>query len=82
MVAAGLFTLTGGGAAAQTNVVVHGNVFGGGNAADVSGSTTVLMQGNALVKNSVYGGGAMAETGANTTVTIEGGEQLVDGLVG
>ena len=73
MVAAGLFTLTGGGAAAQTNVVVHGNVFGGGNAADVSGSTTVLMQGNALVKNSVYGGGAMAETGANTTVTIEGG---------
>lgn len=73
MMVAGLLALAGGGAAAQTNVVVHGNVFGGGNAAEVQGSTTVLMQGNALVKNSVYGGGAMAETGTNTTVTIEGG---------
>ena len=79
---AGLFVMgwmTLGGVQAQsTHVVVNGNVFGGGNAAAVSGNTSVLMQGNATVGNSVYGGGALASTGTyansnTTTVTIEGG---------
>ncbi|MBQ8703260.1 MAG: chitobiase/beta-hexosaminidase C-terminal domain-containing protein [Bacteroidales bacterium] len=72
----GLTTL--GSAVAQSHVVVSGNVFGGGNAAAVSGSTSVLMQDHALVENSVYGGGALANTGTyassnTTTVTIAGG---------
>ena len=64
-------------AAAQSHVVVGGNVFGGGNAADVSGNSTVLMQDNATVETDVYGGGALADVGTNnsnaTTVNIEGG---------
>ncbi len=66
-----------GSANAQTHVVVHGSVFGGGNEATVSGNTEVLMQQNATVKTDVYGGGAFASTGTNgsntTVVTIEGG---------
>ena len=66
---------------ASAQVVVEGNVFGGGNAADVSGNTTVLMQGtNPTVNTAVYGGGAKADVGTNasntTTVTIEGGHVL------
>ena len=72
----GLMALTTSGASAQ--VVVNGNVFGGGNAATVSGNTTVLMQGNATVNDCVYGGGAKAAVGTQdgldaTIVTIEGG---------
>lgn len=62
---------------ASAQVVVNGNVFGGGNAANVSGNSTVLMQDNATVETDVYGGGALANVGTNnsnaTTVTIEGG---------
>lgn len=70
------FVLGASGASAQ--VVVNGNVFGGGNAADVSGNSTVLMQGSATVETDVYGGGALANVGTlnnsnTTTVTIEGG---------
>ena len=68
---------------ASAQVVVNGNVFGGGNAADVSGNSTVLMQDHASVVNDVYGGGALANVGTSgsnaTTVTIEGG--TVDGNV-
>ena len=58
----GLMALTTPGASAQ--VVVNGNVFGGGNAATVSGNTTVLMDGtNATVRQDLYGGGAQAAVG-------------------
>ena len=73
----GLMALSTPGATAQ--VVVHGNVFGGGNAATVSGNTSVLMQGTtATVGHCVYGGGALAAVGTasgdqTTTVSIEGG---------
>ena len=66
-------------ALAQSGVVVHGNVFGGGNAAEVTGNTTVLMQGTTpTVETDVYGGGALAAVGTGdgthtTTVTILGG---------
>ena len=66
-----------GASGASAQVVVNGSVFGGGNAADVSGNSTVLMQDHASVVNDVYGGGALANVGTNgsnaTTVTIEGG---------
>ena len=72
-------TLGAGSAMAQSGVVVHGNVFGGGNEAAVSGNTTVLMQGtNPVVMTDVYGGGAKATVGTlsgttTTTVTVLGG---------
>ena len=66
-----------GASSASAQVVVNGNVFGGGNAADVSGNSTVLMQGSATVETDVYGGGALANVGSSnsdaTTVTIESG---------
>ncbi len=75
MILGGLLVFGTFGASAQ--VVVNGNVFGGGNAANVSGNSTVLMQDNATVETDVYGGGALANVGTNnsnaTTVTIEGG---------
>ena len=75
MILGGLLVFGTFGASAQ--VVVNGNVFGGGNAADVTGNSTVLMQDNATVETDVYGGGALANVGTNnsnaTTVTIEGG---------
>ncbi len=75
MIMGGLLVFGTFGASAQ--VVVNGNVFGGGNAADVTGNSTVLMQDNATVETDVYGGGALADVGTNnsnaTTVTIEGG---------
>ena len=75
MILGGLLVFGTFGASAQ--VVVNGNVFGGGNAANVTGNSTVLMQDNSTVETDVYGGGALADVGTNnsdtTTVTIEGG---------
>lgn len=72
-----LLAMLGLGGNAQAQIVVHGSVFGGGNAADVSGNSTVLMQGSATVETDVYGGGALANVGSSnsdaTTVTIESG---------
>ena len=56
---------------ASAQVVVGGNVFGGGNAADVTGSATVQMeQVDATVEHDVYGGGALANVGGNTVLHI------------
>ena len=75
MILGGLLVFGTFGASAQ--VIVNGNVFGGGNAADVTGNSTVLMQDHATVETDVYGGGALADVGTDnsnaTTVTIEGG---------
>ena len=54
--------LTGGSATA--GVVVKGNVYGGGNLADVGGSVTVNMSAGTVEKD-VYGGGALANTNVN-----------------
>lgn len=45
----------------QGNTTVLGDVFGGGNRGDVSGSVTVNIK-NGTVQNDVYGGGALANT--------------------
>ena len=68
--------------AAKTNVTVGGNIFGGGNNANVSGNSAVLInqanaqvglrdENNKLVKNtgSVYGGGALANVGTSSSNT-------------
>jgi hypothetical protein len=52
--------------------VVLGNVFGGGNAARVTGSTSILLKQRAKVFGNVYGGGNMGEVGGNTNVTVDG----------
>ena len=49
--------------------IVHGNVFGGGNAARVLGDTGVGISGGE-VKNNVYGGGNQAEVTGKTYVVI------------
>ena len=75
MVVGGFFAF--GVSEASAQVRVEGSVFGGGNAANVTGNSTVLMQDNATVVTDVYGGGALANVGTNnsnaTTVTITGG---------
>ena len=56
---------------ASAQVVVGGNVFGGGNAANVTGNATVQMeQVDATVEHDVYGGGALANVGGNTVLHI------------
>lgn len=61
------------GAQAQTShVTIGGSVFGGGNLAAVSGSTTVLLdQENAVVTGDVYGGGALANVGTSNSDTTK-----------
>ena len=52
---------SGTGGTASTGPTVRGNVFGGGNLAEVQGSVTVNVKGGTVV-NDVYGGGALAST--------------------
>lgn len=54
----------------EPKVTVGGSVFGGGNLAPVTGSTTVTVnQGGATVGNDVYGGGALADVGTFGTTS-------------
>ena len=62
MVVAAMTLLTGSTATAQVHV--KGNVFGGGNLAEVGGSVTVNIKAG-TVDNDVYGGGALANTNTN-----------------
>ena len=48
-------------AAESTGPTIRGNVYGGGNLAEVQGSVTVNVKGGTVV-NDVYGGGALAST--------------------
>ena len=82
---ASLMLITGMAAAQETpHVTVGGSVFGGGNLANVVGSSTVLVdQANATIGEDVYGGGAKAHVNssdgenatanATTTVTLTQG---------
>ena len=64
MVVAAMTLLTGSTATAQVHV--KGNVYGGGNLADVGGSVTVNIKAGTVDKD-VYGGGALANTNTNNT---------------
>ena len=50
--------------------LVLGNVFGGGNAASVSGDTRVNIMYNTYIKGNVYGGGNAAPVSGNTKVVV------------
>ena len=64
------------GAFAQTRITIGGNVYGGGNSADVDGNTTVTVQGGDLKK--VFGGARMANVGGRSFVNIYGEESTSD----
>lgn len=55
---------------ANKKASVLGNVFGGGNAAGITGSTDVNVISNSTVKGNVFGGGNEAPVSANTHVWI------------
>ncbi len=52
--------------------IVSGEVYGGGNAAAVVGSTEVLIKNRAKVIGNIYGGGNMGAVSGNTKVIING----------
>ena len=52
-------------------VVRAGDIFGGGNAAAVEGSTNVVITGGNVLRN-VYGGGNQADVTGQTNVVIGG----------
>ena len=52
-------------------VVIGGNVYGGGNEGDVGGSASVELKGG-TIKGDVYGGARMADVGGYTAVNING----------
>ena len=61
--------------AATAQVTVGGSVFGGGNMANVTGSTTVLIdQNGAVVTEDVYGGGALAKVNTTDGTTLTDGK--------
>ena len=60
-------------------IVIGGNVYGGGNEGEVSGSTTVTMKA-AEVRGSVFGGARMADVGGRAFVHIDG-ENTVGGEI-
>ena len=56
------------------HALISGNVYGGGNAAKLTGNTNVLIQkANSVVSGNVYGGGNLAPVSGSTTVTVTGG---------
>ena len=56
--------------AVQAQISIGGNIYGGGNAGDTGGSTTVTVHAGDL--NSVFGGARMANVGGSTFVNIDG----------
>ena len=67
------------------NLGILGDVFGGGNAADIVGSTTVniatVSGKSAYIIGSVFGGGNAADVLGNTNVTMSGG-YVFNGIFG
>ena len=48
------------------------DVFGGGNKANVTGSTSINLK-NGTVSNNIYGGGSQADVSGNTSISLENG---------
>ena len=63
-----LFVLAG--AQTHAQIMIGGNVYGGGNAGDTGGSTTVTMLAGDV--NAVFGGARMANVGGSALVHIDG----------
>ena len=60
-------------------ITIGGNVYGGGNAGDTGGSTTVTVRAGDLY--AVFGGARMANVGGNTTVNLDGEHASADILI-
>ena len=59
---------------AKAQVVIGGNVYGGGNQGDVSEHTTVTLQGG-FIEGCVFGGARMANVGGHAFVHVDGAHQ-------
>ena len=57
----------------MAQVVIGGNVYGGGNEGNVGGSASVELKGG-TIEGDVYGGARMADVGGYTSVNINGAE--------
>ena len=55
---------------AQGQIKIGGSVYGGGNAGDLTGNTSVTVYAGDL--NNVYGGARMADVGGNAFVNVDG----------
>ena len=60
-------------------ISIGGNVYGGGNAGDTGGSTTVTVRAGDI--DAVYGGARMANVGGSTFVNIDGAHASEDILI-
>ena len=65
-------------AVAQGQIKIGGNVYGGGNAGDMTGNTSVTVFAGDV--KDVYGGARMADVGGRTFVNIDGEHVYVCGL--
>lgn len=54
------------------HAIVRGNVYGGGNAAKVTGDTFIHLKNRAKVFGNIYGGGNMGPVDGNTNVIVNG----------
>ena len=54
----------------EKRALVLGNIFGGGNAAPVSGNTDVKIIYNSYIRGNVYGGGNAATVSGDTKVVV------------
>ena len=63
----------------QAQITIGGNVYGGGNAGDLGGSTTVTVHAGDI--SAVYGGARMANVGGYTFVNIDGAHASEDILI-
>ena len=62
--------------AQDTQIIIGGNVYGGGNQGDVDGNATVVVKGGDIQK--VFGGARMANVGGRTFVNIYGEKATSD----
>ena len=65
---------------AQAQITIGGNVYGGGNAGDMNGKTTVTVRAGDIY-GSVYGGARQANVGGHTFVNIDGENMSGDILI-
>ena len=63
----------------RAQITIGGNVYGGGNAGNTGGSTTVTVRGGDI--SSVFGGARMANVGGRTFVNIDGKKASEDILI-
>ena len=64
----------------QAQITIGGNIYGGGNAGDMTGKTSVVIR-SADIDGSVFGGARQANVGGSTFVNIDGNHMSGDILI-